>query len=297
MSEVRYAGNGRVRIAHQVVGDGPVDLVVAPGFASHLDAMWEEPLLAAFLDRLAAGSRLILFDAREQGLSDRLGRAPTLEDNVGDLAAVLDATASERAVVLGVSQGGPMAIAFAAAHPGRTLGLILYGAYAKAARADDYPIGVTQEVLGRFAEIAADQWGTDALLPLFAPTAAGDEAFARWWRRSSRAALSPAGVRTMLARRAALDVRDRLGAIRAPTLVVHRTGDRVNPVGHVRHLAAAIPGAELRELPGEDHLWWLPDPAQVARPVLDFVARTARRARRRPAGAAPRPPAAATASA
>ena len=197
---------------------------------------------------------------------------------MSDLAAVLDAAGSERAVVLGVSQGGPLAIAFAAAHPERTLGLILYGAYARAARADDHPIGPTQQVIGEFAEVAAEHWGGDALLPLFAPSAARDEAFAHWWRRSSRAALSPAGVRTMLSRRAALDVRDRLGSITAPTLVLHRAGDRLCPVEHGRHLAQHIGGARYLELEGEDHLWWLPDPRQVAAPVTDFVRRAAPRA-------------------
>jgi pimeloyl-ACP methyl ester carboxylesterase len=284
--EVRYARNGRVAIAYQVAGDGPVDLVVAPGFASQLDALWDEPRLAAFLERLAARTRLILYDAREQGLSDRLGRAPGLREGVSDLHAVLDAAGSERAVVLGVSQGGPTAIAFAAAHPGRTAGLVLYGAYAKATRADDFPIGVTAGVVAQFADFAAEHWGTDALLPLFAPSAAGDAAFATWWRRSSRSALSPASVRTMLVRRAALDVRALLGEVAAPTLVIHRTGDRVNPVEHGRHLARRIAGAELVELPGDDHLWWLPDPAQVAAPLLAFVSRAARRAPS--AGSAPR---------
>jgi pimeloyl-ACP methyl ester carboxylesterase len=276
--EVRYARNGRVSLAFQVVGDGPVDLVVVPGLASQLDALWDEPRLAAFLTGVAARTRLLLYDAREQGLSDRLGRAPGLEESVADLRAVLDAAGSERAVVLGVSQGGPTAIAFAAAHPDRTAGLALYGAYAKATRAEDFPIGPTAEVVAQFADFAAAQWGTEALLPLFAPSAAGDEAFAGWWRRASRAALSPAGVRTMLVRRAALDVRESLDAISVPTLVLHRTGDRLSPIEHGRFLAERIEGAELVELPGDDHLWWLPDPGQVAAPLLDFVSRAARRA-------------------
>jgi pimeloyl-ACP methyl ester carboxylesterase len=276
-SRIQYARNGRVAIAHQVVGSGPVDLVLVPGFASQLDALWDEPRLAAFLTELAERTRLILFDAREQGLSDRLGRAPSIEDGMSDLAAVLDAAGSERVILLGVSQGGPTAIAFAAAHPDRTIGLILYGAYAKAARADDHPIGPTQELIDQFAEVAAQHWGGDALLPLFAPSAAQDAAFARWWRRSSRAALSPAGVRTMLTRRAGLDVRDRLRAITAPTLILHRAGDRLSPVEHGRHLAEHIDGASYVELEGDDHLWWLPDPRQVAAPVLDFVRRAAPR--------------------
>ena len=275
--DIRYARNGRVAIAYQVIGDRPVDLVLVPGFASQLDALWEEPRLAAFLTRLAKHARLILYDAREQGLSDRLGRAPSLEEGIADLDAVLDAAGSERTVVLGVSQGGPQAIAFAAARPARTQGLVLVGAYARAARADDHPIGPPQEVIGRFAELAAEHWGGDALLPVFAPSAEGDDAFARWWRRSSRAALSPAGVRTMLARRAGLDVRDRLAAIAAPTLVLHRAGDRLCPVEHGRHLAQHIDGAEYLELEGDDHLWWLPDPRQVADPVVSFLRRGAAR--------------------
>jgi pimeloyl-ACP methyl ester carboxylesterase len=275
--DVRYARSGRVAIAFQVVGDGPVDLVLVPGFASQLDSLWDEPRLVAFLHCLAEHARLILFDAREQGLSDRLGRAPSLEEGVTDLAAVLDAAGSERAVVLGVSQGGPAAIAFAAAHPERAAGLILYGAYARAARADDHPIGPTREVLGRFADIVTEHWGGDGLLPLFAPSAAQDDVFAGWWRRSSRAALSPAGVRTMLSGGAGLDVRDRLAEVAAPTLVVHRSGDRICPVDHGRHLAAHIDDARYLELDGDDHLWWLPDPRQVASPIVDFVRRAAPR--------------------
>jgi pimeloyl-ACP methyl ester carboxylesterase len=270
--DVRYTRNGRVAIAYQVAGDGPVDLVIAPGFASQLDALWEEPRLAAFLHRLAARTRLILYDAREQGLAG-IGRAPGLDDAVADLTAVLDAAGSERAVVFGISQGGPTAIAFAAAHPERTLGLVLYGTYAKAAQSGDHPIGVEPEELARFADHAAEHSGGDATLPLFAPSATGDAAFAAWWHRSSRVALSPSGVRTMLARRAGLDVRCELAAIRAPVLVLHRAGDRVNPVAHGRHLAQRIPGAAYRELAGDDHLWWLPEPGQVAAPVLDFVRR------------------------
>ena len=275
--DVRYARNGRVAIAHQALGDGPVDLVVVPGFASQLDALWAEPRLAAFLHGLAEHARLILFDAREQGLSDRLGRAPGLGEGVADLAAVLDAAGSDRAVLLGVSQGGPTAIAFAAAHPERTAGLMLYGAYAKASRSDDHPIGAAPAVVAQFADFAAAHWGTDALLPLFAPSTEGDEAFAAWWRSSSRAALTPAGVRTMLVRRAGLDVRDRLAAIEAPTLVLHRTHDRICPVEHGRFLAERIARAELRELPGRDHLWWLPGPEQVAAPVREFLRRRATR--------------------
>lgn len=191
----------------------------------------------------------------------------------------------------GVSQGGPTAIAFAAEHPARTRGLALYGTYAKAGRADDYPVGATPETVARFAELAAAHWGTDALLPLFAPSREEDRAFAAWWRRSSRAALSPAGVRTMLTRRAGLDVRPLLPAVQAPTVVLHRTGDRVNPIEHGRFLAAHIPRARLVELDGDDHLWWLPEPAQVAEPVLELVSRTwptrARGGRRSPSAVAP----------
>jgi pimeloyl-ACP methyl ester carboxylesterase len=268
---VQYT-RGDHAIAYEVVGDGALDVVLVPGFASHLDAAWDEPGLAEFQRRIGDHARLILYDRRGQGLTDRTLTAPTLEENVADLRLVLDAVGSRRTVVLGVSQGGPTAIAFAAAEPARTAGLVLYGSYARAGAADDYPIGPTPDQVRGFADVMADGWGGDDAVAWFAPSRAEDDAFRQWFARSTRSALSPGGARAMLAARADLDVRDVLQSITAPTLVIHRTGDRLSPVEHGRYLAEHIRAARYRELAGDDHLWWVPDPAEIAGLVTGLVA-------------------------
>ena len=269
---VRYARSGDVAIAYEVVGDGPLDVVLVPGFASHLDAAWDEPGLAEFQRLIGERARLILYDRRGQGLSDRTVTAPTIDQNVADLRRVLDAVGSRRTVLLAVSQGGPTAIAFAAAEPARTAGLVLYGAFARASAADDFPIGPTPDELRAFAERMADGWGGDEAVAWFAPSRSEDPSFREWFARSTRSALSPAGAHTMLAARAHLDVRDVLQRITAPTLVVHRAGDRISPVEHGRYLAGRLPHARYLELPGDDHLWWLPHPEEIADVVTVFLA-------------------------
>ena len=167
---VRYARSGDLAIAYEVVGDGPLDVVVVPGFASHLDTAWDEPGLAEFQRLLGERARLILYDRRGQGLSDRTVTAPTIEQNVADLRVVLDAVGSRRTALLAVSQGGPSAIAFAAAEPARTAALVLYGTYARASAADDYPVGPSPDQFGAFAERAAEGWGSDEATAWFAPS-------------------------------------------------------------------------------------------------------------------------------
>jgi pimeloyl-ACP methyl ester carboxylesterase len=267
----RFAVRGCVRLAFRCAGPAHAPRVVlVPGFASHVDALWDPAGPGPFHARLAEHLRLVSYDRRGQGRSSRVA-PPSVEQDAGDLAAVLDAAGIDRAIVVGQSQGGATALAFAAAAPERVAGLVLVGAYARSARADDYPHGLPRTQLLAFADIVAERWGDAALAALFAPSAAGDPAFARWWTRSSRMALTRPQAHASLVRRAGLDVRDRVAAVRAPTLVVHRTGDRVTPVEHGRWLAAHIPGARLLELEGEDHLWWLPDPAHVADPILHFA--------------------------
>lgn len=269
---VRYARSGDLAIAYEVVGDGPLDVVVVPGFASHLDTAWDEPGLAEFQRLIGERARLILYDRRGQGLSDRTVTAPTIEQNVADLRVVLDAVGSQRAALLAVSQGGPSAIAFAAAEPARTAALVLYGTYARASAADDYPVGPSPDELGAFAERVAEGWGSDEAAAWFAPSRAENAAFREWFARSTRSALSPSGAHVMLAARAHLDVRDVLDRVVAPTLVVHRTGDRLNPVEHGRYLARRLTHAQYLELAGEDHLWWVPNPDEIAGVVTRFLA-------------------------
>jgi pimeloyl-ACP methyl ester carboxylesterase len=273
---VRFAAGDGVELAFRTAGpsDGPA-VVLVPGFASHVDELWDAAGPGPFHERLAQDLRLIVYDRRGQGASTGL-EPPTIDEDVADLAAVLDAAGVGRAVIVGQSQGGATAVAFASRAPERVAGLIAIGGYARVARGDGYPHGPAPDDLIGFADAIAERWNDPVLATVFAPSVASDPGFAAWWSRASRKALSPEGVRSTLIRRASLDVRGRAAAVRVRTLVIHRTGDRVTPVEHGRWLATHIPGAELLELPGDDHLWWVPDPDQIADPITRFAKEQAR---------------------
>jgi class 3 adenylate cyclase/alpha-beta hydrolase superfamily lysophospholipase len=248
---VRYAASGDLSIAYQVVGDGPVDLVWVPGFVSHVEILWELPLWRRLMDRLSSFARVVIFDKREQGLSDRTGAPPTLEDIAGDLGAVMDAAGSERATIVGLSEGGPAALLFAASHPQRVSGLALVGSYARLSRAPDNPAGVPAEELRGFVERVVAEWGGPTALSLwFGAEAARDPALAEWWARLLRAGTSPGGARALMRLYEELDARPALSSISAPTLVVHGRDDRLFPAALGRAVADAIPGARYLELPG-----------------------------------------------
>jgi class 3 adenylate cyclase len=248
---VRYAASGDLSIAYQVVGDGPVDLVWVPGFVSHVEILWELPLWRRLLDRLSSFARVVIFDKREQGLSDRTGAPPTLEDIAGDLGAVMDAAGSERATIVGLSEGGPAALLFAASHPQRVSGLALVGSYARLSRAPDNPAGVPAERLRDFVERVVEEWGGPTALALwFGAEEADDPALAEWWARLLRAGTSPGGARALLRLYEELDARPALSSISAPTLVVHGRDDALVPAALGRAVADAIPGARYLELPG-----------------------------------------------
>jgi pimeloyl-ACP methyl ester carboxylesterase len=273
---VRFASGHGAQLAFRTAGprDAPA-VVLVPGFASHVDELWDPAGPGPFHERLAQDLHLIVYDRRAQGASTG-SEPPTIDEDVADLAAVLDAAGAERAVVVGQSQGGATAVAFAAAAPERVATLVVVAGYARLARGDGYPHGPAREDLLGFADVVAERWGDPLLANVFAPSVADDPGFVAWWSRSSRKALSPEGVRASLRRRASLDVREHAAALRAPTRVIHRTGDRVTPVEHGRWLAAHIPGAELLELPGEDHLWWIPDPEEIALSITRFAKEQAR---------------------
>jgi class 3 adenylate cyclase len=251
--ETRYAKSGDVNIAYQVVGDGPLDLVLVPGFVSHLDLDWEEPRYAHFLRRLASFSRLIRFDKRGTGLSDRPGGLPDLETRMDDVRAVLDTVGSERAALLGYSEGGPMCILFAATYPARTSALVLYGTYAKRRDPDDdYPWAATWEERQAYADQVEREWGTEADLGTMAPNA--DDAMVRWWRARARASASPGAAKALILMNSQIDVRGVLSSLRVPTLVLHRRGDHDSRLDEGRYIAEHIPGARFVELEGEDHV-------------------------------------------
>ena len=254
MPEIRYARNGDVSLAYQVTGEGPLDVVLVSGFVSHQEVMWDEPAAARLADRIDSFARLIRYDKREQGLSDRLGRPPTLEESMDDLRAVMDAAGSERAALFGISEGGPMCQLFAATFPERVTALVLYGTYCRMIEGDGYDIGVPAAVLAGFGEIISRDWGSAVALGMFAPSMAGDRRFREYWGRLLRSASSPNSAVALMDLYRQIDTRPVLASISAPTLVIHRSGDRAAPVAWGRYLAAAIPGASYVELEGVDHL-------------------------------------------
>jgi pimeloyl-ACP methyl ester carboxylesterase len=253
-AETRYADSDGVSIAYQVHGEGPLDLVFVPGFVSHVELFWDDPLTAAFLRRLSSFARVVIWDKRGQGLSDRTGRPPTLEDSMDDLEAVLAAAGCERPAIFGISEGGPMSTLFAATHPERVASLVLYGTYARMLRAPDFPQGIPPEALERWGEIVKRDWGGAVGVNLWAPSVVGDADFERWWSRLLRYGTSPAGAVALMDLYRELDVRAVLPAIDVPTLILQRREDRISAVGQGRYLAEAIPGAKYVELEGADHL-------------------------------------------
>ncbi len=274
MPATRYARTADgVSIAYQVVGDGPLDLIWVPGWVSHLEVAWEEPTLARFFERLASFSRLILFDKRGTGMSDRVpeDKLPTLETRMDDLRSVCDAVGSERAALLGVSEGAPMCILFAATYPERTTAVVLFGGYAKRLRSHDYPWGAPPEAHAAFlAEIAKD-WGGPVGLEARAPSRFDDARFRENWARYLRMGASPAAVLALARMNAEIDVRSVLPTVRVPTLVLHRSGDRVFSVDEGRYIADHIPDATFVELPGDDHVPWVGDADAVIGEIEQFL--------------------------
>jgi class 3 adenylate cyclase len=251
----RYArSHDGTSIAYQVHGEGPLDLVFVPGFVSHVELIWEEPTLARFMRRLASFSRLVLFDKRGQGLSDRPGRPPTLEESMDDLGAVMDAVGIEQAGIFGISEGGPMSLLYAATHPERVSALVLYGTYARLTKAPDYPEGIRPEFLDRWGEAMRAEWGGPVGVELWAPSEVGNADFARWWARLLRQGASPAAALDLMDLYKEIDVRPALPAIGAPSLVVHRRDDMLVPIRQARYLADRIADARFVALEGADHL-------------------------------------------
>jgi pimeloyl-ACP methyl ester carboxylesterase len=269
--ETSYARSGDLSIAYQVTGEGPIDLLVVPGWVSNVEHAWEEPDMAAFLRRLASFSRLILMDRRGTGLSDRVERLPTLEERMDDVRAVMDAAGSRAAALLGISEGGPMCALFAASHPERTAALVLCNSFARVVNDADYTCGHPRHEFEAFIDRIAESWGRGRAATLFAPSRAGDPAFRERWGRYERLSVSPGGIRVLMRMLFETDVRDVLPSVRVPTLVIRRAGDRAVPAAAGRLLAERIPGARYLELPGADHFPWTEDPEAILRAVQEFL--------------------------
>ena len=259
--ETRFAKSGDAHIAYQVVGNGPFDLVYVPGWVSNVALNWDEPSYARFLTRLSAFARLILFDKRGTGLSDRIpGQGlPTLEQRMDDVRAVLDAAGSERAALLGVSEGGSMSALFAATYPDRTTALVMYGSYARRHRAPDYPWGQSDEEVAASLREIEEGWGGPVGRAARAPSAAHDEGFMRFWASYLVQSASPEAAATLTQMNAEIDIRPILPVIQVPTLVLHRAGDRIVQREEAIYLAEHIPDAKLVILDGQDHLPWVGD--------------------------------------
>jgi len=271
--ETRYVKSGQVNIAYQVVGEGELDLLWVPGWVSSVEASWEVPEYAHFLDRLAAFSRLILFDKRGTGLSDpvSLDRLPTLEERMDDVRAVLDAAGSERAAVFGASEGGNLSLLFAATHPERVRALVLAAVYVKRLWSPDYPWAPTPEQRERDTELIEREWGGDMDIADLAPSALGDPALAQRITTFFRRSASPGAAAALLRMNAQIDTRSVLPTIRAPTLVLQREGDREVAAEEERCIAAQIPGAKYVELGGDDHLVWVGDSDSLLDEVEEFL--------------------------
>lgn len=254
--DTRYAKSGELSIAYQVFGSGGVKLVLIPGWASHVENIWTFREFADWAERVAHFARVVLLDRRGTGLSDPVSDPPTLEERMDDVRAVLDAVGWERAAIWGISEGGPMAMMFAATYPDRTQALLLYGTFARFSRGDGYPHGYPAEVNDRWVPALGTTWGTGELSRAFAPSIAGDAATMRALARLERMAMSPGTARKLFGVMTQLDVRHVLPAIRVPTLILHRQGDKPVRVGHARYLAAHIAGSRYVELEGADHMPW-----------------------------------------
>jgi pimeloyl-ACP methyl ester carboxylesterase len=267
----QYAKSGDVHIAYQVFGDGPLTLVYAPGWISHVEVMWEDPSCAQFITRLAAFARVVMFDKRGTGASDRDGGYPTLDDRMDDIRAVMDAVGVERAALFGVSEGGNMSTMFAATYPDRVSHLVLFGCFARRSPAPDYPWAPPADERQAWIESLETHWDQTPDLSDIAPSRANDRVFAEWFGRMSRMAASPGSAKRLAELNTQIDVRGVLPAISVPTLVLHNIHDQDARVEEGRYIAEHIPGARFVGLDGADHLPWTSNIEGIAAEIEEFV--------------------------
>jgi class 3 adenylate cyclase len=262
----RYTKSGNVHLAYQVFGEGPVDFVFVPGFISQIENYWDEPGFARWLHRLGSFARVVLFDKRGTGLSDRLDELPGMDLRMDDVGVVMDAVEMDHAVVMGISEGGSLAALFAAHHPERCQALVLYGAFASFT--SWFP---TEESLEELFQYIDSDWGSGASIPKFAPSKADDPAFMQWWGKFERLGATPGDAIQIMRMNSQIEITDVLPTIRVPTLVIHRTYDVTIEVEAGRTLAERIPNAKYVELPGADHLPWVGDTDRITQEIEEFI--------------------------
>jgi pimeloyl-ACP methyl ester carboxylesterase/DNA-binding CsgD family transcriptional regulator len=274
--ETKYAHSGPFNIAYQAWGTGPLDLVLIPGFISHVEYAWQEPSLAGFLRRLSSLARVISFDKRGMGLSDRDPRreTPTMDERIDDVLAVLRATESDRVCVMSWSEGGPLALLLAERFPDLVDSLIMVGTSPRFTAAPDFREGIPMAVLELFVEALEEEWGTGVGLELYAPSLAEDHRLRSWWAAYQRFAATPGAVAASLRMHLTVDARDALASIACPTLIIHQRGDMLVPVTCARYAAGHIPNARYVELPGSDHMYWLGNQGQTLGAIAVFLAGT-----------------------
>lgn len=273
---VLFADIGDGCVAYCALGRGAETIVVVPGLLSHIELALEEPRLRRAIERLAARHRVVVLDRRGTGLSERIGVQPDAFAAVRDIEAVIDAAGVADAWVFGAAVGGTVAIEFAATRPHRTRGLLLYGTHARGSWATDYPWALTAAGLEKWLARLRSEWGGPTSLGAFTPSNAGDPQVQAWWARMLRQSTSRQGIETLIRAMHQMDVRHRLWAVRAPTLVIQREDDRIVQAGAARYIAAAIAGSRLTLLPGADHWWWHGDADAVLRALETFIAEHAR---------------------
>ena len=269
--ETRYTKAGNINIAYQVVGDGPIDIVLVPGWISNIDVFWEDPAMVRFLNRLASFSRLILFDKRGTGLSDRVTDTPMLEERMEDVNAVLDAVGSKEAVLAGYSEAGTMVALFAATYPERTHSIIMIGSFARRIRTDDYPFGAAPESYQAFIKEIESNWGGPVGMEARVPSKVHDEQFKSWWSKFLRMGASPSTAGAITRMNMEVDVRTILPSIKVPALIIHADGDLVIGLDHGKYLAENIPNARLVVVRTDDHIPWIGAPNKILAEIEEFV--------------------------
>ena len=278
MPRTRYVKAGSIHLAFQIVGSGPLDIVLVPGFVSHVERIWEDSRCREWIAAVSRIGRLICFDRRGVGLSDRVGTPPTVEATAQDISAVMEAAESHRALLIGSSEGGPGCIRFAVDHPDRLVGLILWGSLARGSFTSDHPFALTVEQYDLWKQRLIGSWGGPAEIETFAPSLAGDRQAEAWWAALLRAASSPGAVSGVLDALRDTDVRQLLGKVSVPTMVLHRSGDRAVRREAGRYLAENIPGSRFIEVDGDDHWFWVGDQSPLLNVIDEFAQRLSRRA-------------------